>query len=476
MQAGDRLRVSAIRGAGASVGGRLLHSNRRLLVGAAVLLLVIGVAVASVDPFAGKASGPGRVVDNGSPISTERVVRTSLVSQTQVSGTLGYAGSWTVSVPSGTDPSALTQAKRAVSSGRAALSAAQATATADAQTVRQTRAAPRIASAEAGLASAHEKAVEDAVQLANAKGSLANARQALAAARASATSYSSTSSYTMLPSPGLVVGRGRPLFEIDGQPTLLLYGSMPAWRAFRAGMSEGADVAELNANLRALGYGALSEDAFTPATSAAIAALQQAHHLSPTGTLALGEVVFEPGALRVTRVRPTVGTPVQPGPVLNATSTRHNVSVQVDAAQQSEVKVGDRVTITLPDNSTTPGVVTSVGKVATAASPGQSATGESSTPTIDVEVRLLHASAAGHLDEAPVEVSITENSVSDALAVPVNALVALAGGGYAVEEVEADGVHRLLPVTPGLFDDSAGLVQVSGNGLAVGQRVVVPAS
>jgi len=162
--------------------------------------------------------------------------------------------------------------------------------------------------------------------------------------------------------------------------------------------------------------------------------------------------------------------------VLNATSTRHNVSVQVDAAQQSEVKVGDRVTIALPDNTTTPGVVTSVGKVATAPPPDQSAAGGSSTPTIDVEVRLLHPSAAGRLDEAPVEVSITENSVSDTLAVPVNALVALAGGGYAVEEVEADGPHRLLPVTPGLFDDSAGLVQVSGNALAVGQRVVVPAS
>ena len=75
-----------------------------------------------------------------------------------------------------------------------------------------------------------------------------------------------------------------------------------------------------------------------------------------------------------------------------------------------------------------------------------------------------------------MEVSIAESSVSNTLAVPVNALVALADGGYAVEEVEADGAHRLLPVTPGLFDDSAGLVQVSGNGLAVGQRVVVPAS
>ena len=331
MQAADRLRMSAIRCAGASVGGRLLHSHRRLLAGTAVLLLGIGVVVAVVDPFAGKPSGRGGVVDNGSPISTERVERTSLVSQTQVSGTLGYAGSWTVSVPSGTDPFALAQAEQAVSSGRAALSAAQTAVTADAQTVRQARAAPRTAR----LASANEKAVEDAAQLANAKGTLANAQQALAAARASATSYSSTSSYTMLPSPGLVVGRGRPLYAIDGQPTLLLYGSTPAWRAFRAGMSPGADVAELNANLRALAFGATSGAAFTSATSAAIAALQRAHGLSPTGTLALGAVEFEPGALRVTRVRPTLGTPVQPGPVLNASSTRHDVSVQVDAAQQS---------------------------------------------------------------------------------------------------------------------------------------------
>jgi hypothetical protein len=33
-----------------------------------------------------------------------------------------------------------------------------------------------------------------------------------------------------------------------------------------------------------------------------------------------------------------------------------------------------------------------------------------------------------------------------------------------------------VPVQPGLFDDDAGLVQVTGSGLAAGQRVVVPAS
>jgi hypothetical protein len=33
-----------------------------------------------------------------------------------------------------------------------------------------------------------------------------------------------------------------------------------------------------------------------------------------------------------------------------------------------------------------------------------------------------------------------------------------------------------VPVTLGLFDDTAGLVQVTGAGIQAGQRVVVPAS
>jgi hypothetical protein len=54
--------------------------------------------------------------------------------------------------------------------------------------------------------------------------------------------------------------------------------------------------------------------------------------------------------------------------------------------------------------------------------------------------------------------------------------LALAGGGYGVEVVNAAGVHRLVPVSLGLFDDADGLVQVSGSGLRAGRRVVVPAS
>src|SRR6266511_720342 len=84
--------------------------------------------------------------------------------------------------------------------------------------------------------------------------------------------------------------------------------------------------------------------------------------------------------------------------------------------------------------------------------------------------------ATGSLDQAPVLVAITERIVHNVLAVPVNALLALAGGGYAVEVANADGPRHLVPVSPGLFDDAAGLVQVTGSGLAAGQHVVVPAS
>jgi hypothetical protein len=476
--------------------------KRLLAVGAFVVCLAVaGIVVAS--PFSGSTPARASSIDNGSPTSTRRVERSTLTSQAQVSATLGYAGSRTVSVPSGTPPSALLQAQQAVTSARSQLTAAQVAVAGDRsavaaakRTLTSDRAAKRTACAgsaatsptcaaakqtvaqdEANRAQAAQKLAADQPQLASAEEGLSGAEQALAPVEASATSYdSSSASYTKLPAPGEIVRRGGVLYAINGQPTLLLYGSAPAWRAFRAGMSPGPDVAELNANLSALGYGAPSGDIFTFATAAAIDALQRAHDLGETGELLLGSIAFEPGALRVKAVTPTLGQAVQPGQLLTASSTRHDVAVELDASQQAEVKVGDRVTVTLPNNSTTPGVVTSVGKVATTPSSDQSQGGGSSSPTIEVDIRLLHIGAAGHLDQAPVNVSITTASVKHTLVVPVDALVALAGGGFAVEEVESSGLRRLVAVTPGLFDDSAGQVQVSGSGLAVGQRVVVPAS
>jgi hypothetical protein len=160
------------------------------------------------------------------------------------------------------------------------------------------------------------------------------------------------------------------------------------------------------------------------------------------------------------------------------------VTIALSAAEQSSVQVGDRVSIALPNQRTTPGVISSVGTVAkTPANKepggggggGGGENGEEGGPTVAVDVTPSEPRAIGHLDEAPVAVSITTASVPGALAVPVDALLALAGGGYALEVVQG-GVHHLEAVTPGLFDDAEGLVQVSGESVSAGQRVVVPST
>ena len=126
---------------------------------------------------------------------------------------------------------------------------------------------------------------------------------------------------------------------------------------------------------------------------------------SPSGSLSLGQVVFEPEALRVSQVTGSLGGPAS-GPVLTATSDRHVVTIPLDASKQSEVKAGDTVTVTLPDGTTTPGVVSSVGTVATTTS----GSGQGQTTTIPVQVTLTDPAAAGTLDQAPVTVNITTAS------------------------------------------------------------------
>ena len=277
---------------------------------------------------------------------------------------------------------------------------------------------------------------------------------------------------TWLPPAGQVIGQGRALYRVDnGSPVVLLYGRVPAWRSLGEGLT-GADVSQLNHDLVALGDAARSEisaagwDYFSWETAYGVQKLEE--HLgvsSPPGSLLLGQVVFEPEAIRVSQVTGSLGGPAG-GPVLAATSDRHQVSIPLDASQQSQVKAGDTVTVTLPDGKTTRGVVSAVGTVAVTSG---------SATTIPVQVKLTDPGAAGTLDQAPVTVNITTGAVANALAVPVTALLAQSSGGYDVEVVGAEGTRRYVPVKPGLFDDASGLVQVSG-ALTPGQRVVVAAS
>jgi peptidoglycan hydrolase-like protein with peptidoglycan-binding domain len=288
---------------------------------------------------------------------------------------------------------------------------------------------------------------------------------------------------TALPSPGQVIRQGQVLYRVDTGPVVLLYGTTPAYRDLAEGDS-GPDVANLNADLIALGDATRAtldptSDYFGSATQAAVEELQQNLGVTQTGTLTLGQVVFARGALRVTTVPAVTGTSAQPGGVvLQATSTTRQVTVNLDAALQGDVRAGDQVTITLPDHSTTAGTVSSVSTVATAGSSGSSGSsgGSSSTATVQVSIALRDPAATGTLDQSPVQVAITTATAPDVLTVPVTALLALAGGGYSVEVVGPAGTRTIVPVSVGLFDDAQGLVQVSGTGLHVGQQVVVPAA
>ena len=276
---------------------------------------------------------------------------------------------------------------------------------------------------------------------------------------------------TALPSAGQVVSRGQTLYEIDGRAIPLFYGSRPAWRSLSAGAA-GADVGQLNANLRALGYGGSAGSAFTAATSAAVKRWQGALGVSETGSVPAGDVSYAPAALRVATVRAKLGAPVQPGePVLDATSTELVVQAAVPVSEERLVAAGDPVSVTLPDGKTTvPGVVAFVSPVALNANASDNR--GPSEPTVAITVTLQGAGVGGNLDQAPVTVNVVSASAPGVLAVPVNALVALAGGGYAVQIAEGSSRH-LVAVETGLFGGS--LVQVTGTGVDPGAAVVVPA-
>jgi hypothetical protein len=374
--------------------GRRRSRRRRVVTVGALVLVGAAIAVIVVNPFSGNGGSPGGLADNADPTSVTTVSQGDISSQTQVSGTLGYSGTYTV------------------------VNQAQGT-------------------------------------------------------------------YISLPAVGQVVTEGHELYDVSGDPIVLLYGTTPAFRTLSEGATDsatsGVDVAELNYDLVALGYLTSADIAaepsdFTAYTKAGVEELQAALGVPQNGVLTLGQVVFLPSAARITALgqNTVLGGQAQPGsPIMTASSTTRVVTIDLNADQQGDVAVGDKVTITLPNGQNTTGTVTSVGTVAT--TPSGSGNGNSS-PTITVLVTPDNPSATGNLDQAPVEVSITQGSAKNAIIVPVDALLPLSTGGYALEVIGAKGVHTLEPVNLGLFDDANEQVQVSGPGVHAGQRIVIPAT
>jgi multidrug efflux pump subunit AcrA (membrane-fusion protein) len=210
------------------------------------------------------------------------------------------------------------------------------------------------------------------------------------------------------------------------------------------------------------------DDDWDWATTAAVKRFQRDRELDDDGTLAQGEVVFRPGATRIGEAKADVGQQLAPGAQLaDISSTNRNVTVDLDARRQAIAREGDAVTVELPTGRTANGRITDVGKVATKPSGSDN---QDADPTIAVTIDLQGRAGRGtNLDQAPVDVGFAVERRNGVLAVPVKALLARQGGGYAVEVVDG-GAHRIVPVEPGLYAED--WVEVSGAGLREGMRVV----
>jgi len=263
-----------------------------------------------------------------------------------------------------------------------------------------------------------------------------------------------TGIYTWLPRPGALIRAGGVLYRVDDSPVTLMAGAVPAWRPFGIGMTGGPDVRQLQAGLIA---GHFADGLFTTptghydlATADAVERWQAARGLTVTGSIPLGQVVFLPTAVLVGAMDAAAGEAAAAGQrPYQVTTGQRTVTVPVNP-NLPPTTVGERVSIVLPSQATVSGTISAAGPA---------------------QLTVTPRGGTGNGVGVPVQVALAVQSARNVLAVPVSALLALAGGGYGLEVVGPSGVHRLVAVTAGLF--ASGQVQVSGAGIVAGTRVVV---
>lgn len=261
---------------------------------------------------------------------------------------------------------------------------------------------------------------------------------------------------------GTIVRRGEWLYQVDRHPVVLMYGSIPMYRELVIG-SSGADVEQLERNLKRLGYDPGTVDAdYSWWTYQAVRDWQGDHHLTRTGTIDSTQVIVSSGPLRIAENTAVKGDAARAS-VVTTTSTRRTVHIDLPASYQQFARVGAKVGVELPDSRTVKGEIHSIGATATAGA------GKDSPATIDVEATVT--GRLGRLDQAPVTVSLRTDKHADVLSVPVEALLALREGGYGVRVVDGSAI-RLVAVKTGLYAVSR--VEISGQGLTQGMKVEVP--
>jgi peptidoglycan hydrolase-like protein with peptidoglycan-binding domain len=234
----------------------------------------------------------------------------------------------------------------------------------------------------------------------------------------------------------------------------------------------GIDIQQLEDALIDLGFDAdgslVADGTYTLETYQAVLDFQLATGLETDGILDLGEIIFLPSAVRVTDQLTTQGSFVGPDtPILGISLSEKVVYMALPADDQGILSVGDAVTVEMPDNTQVSATVVFVSQTAIT---GQN---EWDPAWFEVRIALDDPSVAAGLDEAPVDVIIISDSVSDVRAIPVSALVALLEGGYAVEVDTGNGQVQLIAIEVGFFG-SDNLIEIISGALEPGDQVVVP--
>ncbi|MDG9673222.1 peptidoglycan-binding domain-containing protein [Micromonospora sp. DH14] len=277
---------------------------------------------------------------------------------------------------------------------------------------------------------------------------------------------------TAMAATGATVRRGKPLYLIDNEEVVLLYGGLPAYRTLAPGV-KGADVTQFEKNLDALGYtGFTVDDEYTSATADAVREWQEDLGLTETGRVEPGRIVYADREVRVESHQADLGDLIQPGQAaLTYTGTNRVVTVELDVDDQRLAKRDAKVSVRLPDGRAVPGTISTVETVIQAGAAGANGQAGDAETKIEVTVAVTDPKALTGFDQASADVTFTVSERRDVLTVPVAALLALAEGGYGVQVAEG-GASRILAVTTGLFAD--GRVEVTGGDVTEGMTVVVP--
>lgn len=286
---------------------------------------------------------------------------------------------------------------------------------------------------------------------------------------------------TVLPAPGQVIEVGRPVYESDGRPVILLQGARPFWRDLSSDVADGPDVLQLEQNLARLGFFDREPDArFDWWTTEAVRRWQKSLALPSTGTVAAADVVgVDAPGIRISQVTGRLGqTGVAPA---TYTATTLRAIAKLSPAQARELAAGTPVTVVLPDGAELANTIAAV-------DPGGHPTdeeGQTTPPTAVIEFPDQAQVAA--IGPASIRIVVQHSEQDPAqsattLIVPATALIATAKDLYAVEVKTGKGIVRV-PVRIGLVADARVQILASGSDvegadadardLSEGDRVVI---